>query len=129
MKKLLLILPISFFVSGVFAQNQESSSQRIVGNWFSNTNRNIKWYFTQDGKVYNYNQDRMTVMYKYTISHNCQNYSDDRAEFITLRDKDGNEFCFKINGINENKNGILSLINLSNNQSLVFVNDVNLKIP
>ncbi len=70
----------------------------------------------------------MKVMYKYTVSHSCQNYSDDTAEFVTLRDKDGNEFCFKINGINENKNGILSLTNLSNMQPLVFVNDEKSKI-
>ncbi|GAA6765659.1 hypothetical protein AAFH68_15950 [Flavobacterium sp. CGRL1] len=129
MKKLLFIVPLLFFVSAIFAQNQDPSSKRILGNWFSNTNRSIKWSFTQDGKVYNYNNDRMSVMYKYTISHSCQNFSDDTAEFVTLRDKDGNEFCFRINGINENKNGVLSLTNLSNMQPLIFVNDLNLKSP
>lgn len=124
MKKLLFIAPLLFFVSAIFAQNQDPSSRRILGNWYSNTNRSVKWVFTQDGKVYNYNNDLMKVMYKYTISHSCQNYTDDTTEFITLRDKDGDEFCFKINGINENKNGILSLVNLSNMQSLVFVNDL-----
>lgn len=127
MKKLLLILSLLLFTSTIFAQNQDSSSKRILGNWYSNTNRSIKWTFTQDGKAYNYNNDIMKVMYKYSISHSCQNYSDDNAEFITLRDKDGDEYCFKINGINENKNGILSLLNLSNMQPLIFVNNVNLK--
>ncbi|KAF2326794.1 hypothetical protein [Flavobacterium ginsenosidimutans] len=128
MKKLLFVLSLLFFVSAIFAQNQDPSSKRILGNWYSNTNRSTKWVFTQDGKVYNYNNNQMKVMYKYTVSHSCQNYSDDTAEFVTLRDKDGNEFCFKINGINENKNGILSLINLSNMQPLVFVNDEKSKI-
>ncbi|WP_289659742.1 hypothetical protein [Flavobacterium panacagri] len=127
MKKFLLILPLLFLASGVFAQNQEPSSQRIVGNWYSNTNRTTKWFFTQDGKVYNYVNNIMKVMYKYSISHSCQNYSDNTAEFITLRDKDGDEFCFRINGINENKNGILSLTNLNNMQTLLFVNDENSK--
>ncbi len=128
MKKLLFIAPLLFFVSAVFAQNQDPSSRRILGTWYSNTNRSIKWIFTQDGKVYNYNNDMMKVMYKYTISHSCQNYSDDTTEFVTLMDKDGDEFCFKINGINENKNGTLLLINLSNMEPLVFVNDLSLKI-
>ncbi|MEN2488937.1 hypothetical protein AAYQ05_14155 [Flavobacterium sp. B11] len=128
MKKLLFIVPLLFFASAIFAQNQDPSSKRILGNWYSNTNRNIKWIFTPDGKVYNYNNDRMSVMYKYTISNSCQNFSDDTAEFITLRDKDGNEFCFRINAVNENKKGVLSLTNLSNMQPLVFVNDLNLKI-
>ncbi|EJG02392.1 MULTISPECIES: hypothetical protein [Flavobacterium] len=128
MKKLLFMLPLLFFVSAIFAQNQDPSSKRILGNWYSKTNLSIKWTFTQDGRVYNYNQDRMAVMYKYTISHSCQNFTDDTEEFITLMDKDGNQFCFKINGINENKNGILSLTNLSNMQQLIFVNDANSKV-
>ncbi|MBW1658511.1 hypothetical protein [Flavobacterium quisquiliarum] len=127
MKKLLFILSLFLFASTIFAQNQDPSSKRILGNWYSNTNRSVKWTFTQDGKAYNYNNDIMKVMYKYSISHSCQNYSDDNKEFITLRDKDGDEYCFKINGINENNNGILSLINLSNMQPLIFVKDVNLK--
>ncbi|MET3025934.1 hypothetical protein ABXT06_04600 [Flavobacterium sp. UW10123] len=127
MKNSLFLLLFLFSASVAFAQNQDPSSKRILGNWHSKTNRSIKWTFTPDGKVYNYNNDKMSVMYKYTISHICQNFSDDTAEFITLRDKDGNEFCFKINGINENKNGILSLTNLSNMQQLTFANDASLK--
>ena len=126
MKKLLFIAPLLFFVSAVFAQNQDPSSRRILGTWYSNTNRSIKWIFTQDGKVYNYNNDMMKVMYKYTISHSCQNYSDDTTEFVTLMDKDGDEFCFRLNGVNENKNGILSMTNMSNMEALLFVNDVNI---
>ncbi|WP_433763780.1 hypothetical protein [Flavobacterium ginsenosidimutans] len=128
MKNLLFLLLFLFSAPAIFAQNQDLSSKRILGNWYSNTNRNTKWVFTQDGKVYNYNNNQMKVIYKYTVSHSCQNYSDDTAEFVTLRDKDGNEFCFKINGINENKNGILSLTNLSNMQPLVFVNEEKSKI-
>lgn len=67
-------------------------------------------------------------MYKYTISHSCQNYSDDSIEYITLMDKDGDEFCFRINSINDNKNGILSLTNMTNMQPLWFVNNVSLII-
>ncbi|TDP02251.1 hypothetical protein [Flavobacterium sp. 245] len=128
MKKLFFILPMLFFASAIFAQSQDPSSKRILGNWFSNTNRSTKWIFTQDGRVYNYDKDIMKVMYKYTISHSCQNNSDDTSEFVTLRDKDGDEYCFKINAVNENKNGVLSLTNMSNMQPLIFVNDVNLKI-
>ena len=127
MKNLILILLLLFSGSAIFAQNQDPSSKRILGNWYSNTNHNTKWSFTQDGKVYNYVNNQMKVMYKYTISNSCQNFSDDTAEFVTFRDKDGNEFCFRINGINENKNGILSLTNLSNMEQLTFINDASLK--
>jgi hypothetical protein len=128
MKSLYFILPLLFFTSAIFAQNQDPSSKRILGYWYSNTNRNTKWLFTQDGRAYNYDKDIMKVMYKYTISHSCQDYSDNTTEFITLMDKDADEYCFKINGINENKNGILSLTNMSNMESLIFVNDATLKI-
>lgn len=128
MKKLLFILPLLFFATATFAQKQDPSSKRILGNWYSKANLNTKWVFNQDGNVYNYDNNQMKVMYKYTVSRTCQNYSDNNTEYITLRDKDGNEFCFKINGVNENKNGILSLTNLSNSETLVFVNDVNIKI-
>ncbi|KAF2333712.1 hypothetical protein [Flavobacterium daemonense] len=127
MKKLFFILPLLLFASAIFAQSQDPSSKRILGNWFSDTHRTTKWVFTQDGRVYNYDKDIMKVMYKYTISHSCQNNSDDTTEYITLMDRDGDQYCFKINGINENKNGILSLINMSTMQPLIFVNDVNLR--
>lgn len=132
MKKLFFILPLLFFASVIFAQTQgqnpDSSSKRILGSWYSNTNRNAKWVFTSDGKAYNYDKDIMKVMYKYTISHECQGNTDDTTEYITLRDRDNDEYCFKINTINENKSGVLSLINMSTMQPLIFVNDVNLKI-
>ncbi|PUU70312.1 hypothetical protein DBB36_09370 [Flavobacterium sp. WLB] len=116
-------------MSGVFAQNQveDPSSKKIIGTWYNDANRNAKWIFGSDGKLYNYDKDVFKVMFRYTISHSCQNNSDDTTEFITLMDKDGNEFCFKINAINENKNGILSLTKMDTMQPLRFVNNVNIK--
>lgn len=130
MKKLLLILLLLVQVSTIFGKNQDPdpSSKKIVGTWYMDRNHNTKWVFTQDGKVYNYDKDVFKVMYRYTISHSCQNSSDDDIEFITLMDKEGNEYCFKINGINENKNGILSLTKMDNMEALVFVNNVNIKV-
>lgn len=128
MKKLFLVLLLVLQIPVTFGNNQseDSSSKKIVGTWYTDTNRSTKWVFTPDGKVYNYNKDVFKVMYRYTISHSCQNYSDDTIEYITLMDRDGDEFCFKINAINENKNGILSLTNMSNMEALVFVNNINI---
>lgn len=129
MKKLFLILLFLLQISAVFAQNQvdEPSSKKIIGTWYNDANRNAKWIFGSDGKLYNYDKDTFKVMFRYTISHSCQNNSDDNTEFITLMDKDGNEFCFKINAINENKNGILSLLKMDTMQPLRFVNNANIK--
>lgn len=128
MKKLFLVLLLVLQIPVTFGNNQseDPSSKKIVGTWYTDTNRSTKWVFTPDGKVYNYNKDVFKVMYRYTISHSCQNYSDDTIEYITLMDRDGDEFCFKINAINENKNGILSLTNMSNMEALVFVNNINI---
>lgn len=128
MKKLFLVLLLVLQIPVTFGNNQseDPSSKKIVGTWYTDTNRSTKWVFTPDGKVYNYNKDVFKVMYRYTISHSCQNYSDDTIEYITLMDRDGDEFCFKINAINENKNGILSLTNMSNMEALMFVNNINI---
>lgn len=128
MKKLFLVLLLVLQIPVTFGNNQseDPSSKKIVGTWYTNANRSTKWVFTPDGKVYNYNKDVFKVMYRYTISHSCQNYSDDTIEYITLMDRDGDEFCFKINAINENKKGILSLTNMSNMEALVFVNNINI---
>jgi hypothetical protein len=129
MKKFLIIFLLLIHIPIIFGNNQseDPSSKKIVGYWYMNENRTTKWIFTQDGKLYNYDKDTFKVMYQYSISHSCQNYSSDNIEYITLRDRDGNEFCFKINAINENKNGILSLTKMDNMKTILFVNDVNLK--
>ncbi|TDW52486.1 hypothetical protein EV144_1011176 [Flavobacterium sp. 270] len=126
MKKLSLILILLFQIHTTFGYSQsvDPSSKKIIGTWYNNANRSIKWMFTQDGKVYSYNKDIFAVTYKYTISHSCGNNSDDTIEYLTLMDKDGDEFCFKINGIDENKNGILSMTNMSNMEALTFVNKI-----
>ncbi|WP_428232370.1 hypothetical protein [Flavobacterium sp.] len=130
MKKLFLILLLLLQIPTIFGNNQtqDSSSKKIVGTWYNDANRNTRWVFTADGKVYNYDKDTFKVMYRYTISHSCGNNSDDTIEFITLMSKDGDEFCFRINAINENKNGILSLTKMDNMESLVFVNNLNVII-
>lgn len=127
MKKLLLILLLLLQMPTVFGNNQseDPTSKKIIGTWFMDKNRNTRWVFSQDGKVYNYDKDTFKVMYRYNISHSCQNNSSDNIEFITLMDKDGNEYCFRINAINENKNGVLSLTKMDNMELLVFVNNTN----
>lgn len=128
MKKLFLIL-LLLQISASFGQNQteDPSSKKIIGTWYMDKNRIIRWVFTQDGKIYNYNKNTLQVMFKYIFSDSCKNNSDDTTEFISVRDRDGDEFCFRINTINENKNGILSLTKMDNMETLVFVNDINLK--
>lgn len=130
MKKLFLISLFLLQLSVVFGQNQveNSSSKKIIGTWYADANRNTKWVFTTDGKLYNYDKDIFKVLFRYSISNSCQNNSSDNSEFLTLRDKDGNEFCFKINAINENKNGVLSMINMSSMQPVLFVNAVDIKV-
>lgn len=127
MKKLFLILMLLIQIPTVFGQNEseDPTSKKIIGTWFMDKNRNTRWVFSQDGKVYNYDKDTFKVIYRYTISNSCQNNSSDNIEFITLMDKDGNEYCFRINAINENKNGVLSLTKMDNMELLVFVNNTN----
>lgn len=128
MKKLFFILLLLLQIPTIAgnSQSEDPSSKKIIGTWYADTNRNTRWVFTPDGKVYNYDKNLFKVMYRYTISHSCQNNSDDTIEFLTLMDKDGDEFCFRINGINENKNGILSLTKMDNMERLQFVNNTSI---
>lgn len=130
MKKLFFILLLLLQIPAISQniQEEEPSSKKIIGTWYADLNRNTKWVFSQDGKVYNYDKDTFKVMYHYTISNRCQNNSDATTEYITLMDKDGNEYCFRINGINKNKNGILSLTKMDDMKALVFVNNLNVKV-
>jgi hypothetical protein len=130
MKKLLLFFVLLFqmAVTAGYSQSADPSSKKIVGTWYADANRNTRWVFTTDGKVFNYDKNTFKVMYRYTISNSCQNNSDDTLEFVTLMDKDGDEYCFRINAINENKNGVLSMTNMSNMEALLFVNDINIII-
>ncbi|OXB23073.1 hypothetical protein B0A80_12880 [Flavobacterium tructae] len=111
-----------------YSQSKDPSSKKIVGTWYADANRNTRWVFTADGKVFNYDKNTFKVMYRYTISNSCQNNSDDTLEFVTLMDKDGDEYCFRINAINENKSGVLSMTNMSNMEAILFVNDINIVI-
>lgn len=127
MKKLLLILLLLLQIPMTGSnQSEDPSSKKIIGTWYVDANRNVKWVFSQDGRVYNYDKDVFKVMYRYTISHSCQNNSDDTIEYMTLMDREGNEFCFRINGINVNKNGVLSLTKMDNMEALKFVNNLNI---
>ncbi|WP_237732342.1 hypothetical protein [Flavobacterium sp. UGB4466] len=130
MKKLLLFFVLLFQMAVItgYSQSTDPSSKKIVGTWYADANRNTRWVFTADGKVFNYDKNTFKVMYRYTISNSCQNNSDDTLEFVTLMDKDGDEYCFRINAINENKNGVLSMTNMSNMEALLFVNDINIVI-
>lgn len=60
MKKLFLILFFLVQIPAIFGNNQQEdpSSKKIIGTWYTDANRDIKWVFTQDGKLYNYNKDK-----------------------------------------------------------------------
>ena len=58
MKKLLLFLVLLFqmAVTTGYSQSTDPSSKKIVGTWYADANRNTRWVFTTDGKVFNYEE-------------------------------------------------------------------------
>ena len=104
------------------------NSEKILGIWYSNINREIKWEYKNDGKLYCYEGGKITAIFTYVISHSCQGNSDTTIDFIKLIDAERDEYCYKINSINIGNNGLLSLTGMHNQKEVIYVNDVNIKI-
>lgn len=104
------------------------SKTRILGKWYCDEDRSSYWIFKDDGKVYSYEEGVLDSTYTYSISNSCQDNSDPKFEFLKLVNENGKEFCYEINGINENNSGILSLTFMGNFNVSLFVNNVNIKI-
>ena len=136
MKKTLLTLLTFFIGCQFFATNFQTqnvldappNSEKIIGVWYSNLNTDTKWEYKTDGKLYCYEGGKTTAVFTYSISHACQGNNDATAEFIKLVDAERDEYCYKINNINDGNNGILSLTGMHNQKEVIYVNDVNIKI-
>ncbi len=132
MKKIFLPIVLLFLSCTIFANSYHAetppSTEKILGVWYSNTNREIKWEYKSDGKLYCFEGGKQTGVYTYTISNSCQGNNDPSAEFIKLVDAEKDEFCYKINKLNEGNNGILSIIGMHNQKEIIYVNDLNIKI-
>ncbi|MDQ5930592.1 MAG: hypothetical protein QG594_2380 [Bacteroidota bacterium] len=134
MKTKLLSL-LTFFISFHFfattnrkALDAPPNSEKIIGVWYSNANRTIKWEYKNDGKLYCYEEGKTTAVFTYTISHTCQGNTDATIDYIKLVDSEKDEYCYKINKVNEGNNGILSLTGMHNQKEVIYVNDVTIKI-
>lgn len=135
MKKYFLVFVITLMSCNFYGnknvidvKNVASINPKIIGTWYSHTDRTTKWVFKDDSKVYCYEEGVLSVIYSYSISHDCEGNSDAKFEFLKLVNEDGVTFCYEINGINENNSGILSLTYMNNMQVSLFVNNPNIKI-
>lgn len=135
MKKYFLIFVITLMSCNFYGnknvidvKNVAYTNPKIIGTWYSDTDRTTKWVFKDDSKVYCYEEGVLSVIYSYSISHDCEGNSDTKFEFLKLVNEDGVTFCYEINGINENNSGILSLTYMNNMQVSLFVNNPNIVI-
>jgi len=135
MKKYFLVFVITLMSCNFYGnknvidvKNVASTNPKIIGTWYSDTDRTTKWVFKDDLKVYCYEEGVLSVIYSYSVSHDCEGNSDIKFEFLKLVNEDGVTFCYEINGINENNSGILSLTYMNNMQVSLFVNNPNIKI-
>lgn len=111
-----------------FEKKKESESpKKLIGTWYANGYRNSKWVYSADGKLYNYYDGKLVELFKYSVSNICgkDKIENDTIEYIKIIDKDSTEYCFRINGINKNKDGVLSIKNMDTGVTELFVSDVN----
>lgn len=126
MKKIVVIV-ILMFVSCNFFESKKNvdNTKELIGEWYANGYRNSKWVYSEDGKLYNYYDDKLVELFKYSVSNTCGNKENDTVKYIKMIDKDSVEYCFKINTINKNKDGVLSIKNMDTGVTELFVKDVN----
>ncbi|MGG7033755.1 MAG: hypothetical protein ACI7YS_01020 [Flavobacterium sp.] len=103
-----------------FEKNQNTPEQEILGSWILENDSSTKIIFYNDGTVKTYEDDKLLYTDNYSISNSCQGtLSADGILFLKFIDgSNGDIECYYINGINENNNGILSL--MSDNGNLLI---------
>jgi len=126
MKKIAVVF-ILICVSCNFFESKKNvdNTKELIGTWYANGYRNSKWVYSVDGKLYNYYDGELVELFEYSVSNTCGNKENDTIEYIKMIDKDSVEYCFKINAINENKDGVLSIKNMDTGVTELFVKDVN----
>ena len=129
MKKIAVVF-ILICVSCNFFESKKNidNTKELIGTWYANGYRNSKWVYSADGKLYNYYDGELVELFEYSVSNTCGNKENDTIEYIKMIDKDSVEYCFKINGINENKDGVLSIKNMDTGVTELFVKDVNAEV-
>ena len=99
---------------------QEEPTQKILGTWYSEGSRATKWIYYESGDLHKYLDNELSTVFKYSISHSCGSDSDNEFYFIKWVDSGGTEFCYEINGINENNTGILSITSMKTGRISLF---------
>lgn len=102
---------------------QEPIEQRILGIWIMENSPSDKIEFLPNGQVKRYEDNVLLYTDTYSISNTCNGYANnDGSLFLKQIDsEDGDEYCFIINGINENNSGILSLTTSGQGKLIVYI--------
>ena len=107
---------------------QNTGAQLNATTWYDRTNYfetlpSDKIEFLPNGQVKRYEDNVLLYTDTYSISNTCNGYANnDRSLFLKQIDsEDGDEYCFIINGINENNSGILSLTTSRQGKLIVYI--------
>lgn len=122
MKQIIILISLLLTFYSCKAQQIKSVEQQItsynnqiIGTWVSNDDPSYKRVFTNNnnGKICkDYSNGELTGIYSYLIATSCLDEGAPAFIYLKLVDEDNDEYCFEINGINENNSNILSLTGL-----------------
>lgn len=96
---LLIAITYSFTTKGL---PNQSTKDKIIGTWVSESDTKSKWIFSLDNKCKRYYDGNLLKTYNFTItSSSCSNEYDSKYEYVKLSDNANKTYCYAINGITQ----------------------------
>lgn len=116
---LISVIVFSFTVKNSF--NQQSTKDRIIGSWVSDSDSNSIWIFSLDGKCKRYYASKLLNTSDFTITNtSCDNKIDSEYEYLKLIKSTGKIYCYAINGITQDGNDAYLSIEFNGNPSPIL---------
>lgn len=113
---LISLIVFSFTVKNSF--NQQSTKDRIIGSWVSDSDSNSIWIFSLDGKCKRYYASKLLNTSDFTITNtSCDNKIDSEYEYLKLIKSTVKIYCYALNGITQDGNDTYLSIEFNGNPS------------
>ena len=101
----IILIVISF--TNKYSVNQQSTKDKIIGSWVSDSDSKSIWVFSIDNKCKLYYNRSLLNTYDFSISNtSCSNEVDSEYEYLELIKNTEKSHCYAINGITQDGNDI-----------------------
>jgi len=117
---LLVVIAYSFTTKNSF--KQQSTKDKIIGSWVSDSDPANIWVFSSDNKCKRFHNGSLLNTSDFSISnYSCSNEIDAEYEYLKLKINADKEYCYAINGITQDGEDVyLSLEYDGNPRPMLF---------